>query len=88
MLPNGTLNQDWLCWREPAVIYPTNRGREQNRTTVGFVREYNIVVSPAGLGTKVDCAGEGQQQFTLLELEVEIVAEDFRGRGFGVRRCV
>jgi hypothetical protein len=28
------------------------------------VREQNMVMSSVGLGTKNDCAGEGQQQFS------------------------
>jgi hypothetical protein len=28
------------------------------------VRQKNMVMSPAGLGTKNDCSGEGQKQFT------------------------
>jgi hypothetical protein len=28
------------------------------------VKELNVVMNPVGLGTKNDCAGEGQQQFT------------------------
>jgi hypothetical protein len=30
------------------------------------VREYNAVMSPVGLGTKNNCAGEVQQQFSSL----------------------
>jgi hypothetical protein len=29
------------------------------------MRKENMVLSPAGIGTKNDCAGEDQQQFTL-----------------------
>jgi hypothetical protein len=35
------------------------------------VREKNIVMGPAGPGTKNDCAGEAQQQFTRTDLEVK-----------------
>jgi hypothetical protein len=31
------------------------------------VTQYNMVMSPVGLGTKNHCAGEGQQQFTVLD---------------------
>jgi hypothetical protein len=33
-------------------------------TTPRIVRKSNMVMSPAGVGTKDYCAGEGQQQFT------------------------
>jgi hypothetical protein len=28
------------------------------------IRQYNMVVSPVGFGTKYHCTGEGQQQFS------------------------
>jgi hypothetical protein len=31
--------------------------------TPRVMRQKNMVVSPAGLGAKNDCVGEGQQQF-------------------------
>jgi hypothetical protein len=35
-----------------------------NCMTPRFVTQENMVMSPAGLGTKNDCACKGQQQFT------------------------
>jgi hypothetical protein len=35
-----------------------------NSYTVKVVRQKNMVMGLTGLGTKNDCAGEGQQQFT------------------------
>jgi hypothetical protein len=58
---HGSRYQDLLCWRGPAVIYPTDR---QTKQVFQAVREQNIVMSPVGLGTKNDWAGEGHQQLT------------------------
>jgi hypothetical protein len=44
-------NSNLMCWKFV--------DDSQSRETL------NMVMSPAGLGTKNDCAGEGQQQFTL-----------------------
>jgi hypothetical protein len=46
-------------------------GRDPNMAHEGVlkapraVRQWNMVMSPAGLGTKNDCAGEGQQPSTV-----------------------
>jgi hypothetical protein len=50
-------------------------------------------MSPARLGTKDDCAGKGQQLFTLLnptvswESEVRVSSYHSRALSFIVRRC-
>jgi hypothetical protein len=46
---------------------PQQQHSQHIRQTVpmlGVVRQKNMVISPAEPGTKNDCAGEGQQQFT------------------------
>jgi hypothetical protein len=37
----------------------------ESRTTPRIVGRKNMVMSPTGLGTNKDCAGEYHQQFTL-----------------------
>jgi hypothetical protein len=45
----------------------------------GVMRQKNMVMSPVGSGTKTDCAGEGQQQFTSTEPnQVEAIEELLR----------
>jgi hypothetical protein len=43
------------------------------------MRQKNMVMIPVGPGTKIDCAGEGQQQFTSTEPnKVEVTEELLR----------
>jgi hypothetical protein len=63
-----TWNQEWLRWRGPAEIYSSNRPTsedEESCTTLRNVRQKNTLMSRAELGSKNDCAGEGQQKYTV-----------------------
>jgi hypothetical protein len=43
----------------------TRGGGGSSGTTPRVIIQRNMVMSPAGPGIKIDCAGEGQQQFTV-----------------------
>jgi hypothetical protein len=52
-----TLNQEWLCWWGPAVIYPTHQLRGVRQKEKRAVTQKNMVVSPKRPETRKDCAG-------------------------------
>jgi hypothetical protein len=68
--PDGTRNQELLCRRGPAAVYPTDRprtmaqGRLEILKATRTVREWSVVTGVVGLWTKNPCAGEDQQQFS------------------------
>jgi hypothetical protein len=47
------------------------------------MRQENMVMGPAGPETKNDCAGEGQQQITGLDLATLSVAQSMQQRMIG-----
>jgi hypothetical protein len=57
------------CWNKRAYIEFSRAGSDL--TTPRAVKQYNMVTSPVGLGTKNDCADEDQQEFTRLETTVQ-----------------
>jgi hypothetical protein len=53
-----------MHWQGPVAIY-ANQTLEDTYDSVRVVRYKNIVMGPAGPGTKNDCAGEDQQVLPL-----------------------
>jgi hypothetical protein len=65
--PDRTRIQERLCWGRPAEAYCYARTLKeicyQGRDSFRAATQKNIVMRPAGSGTKNDCAGEGLQKF-------------------------
>jgi hypothetical protein len=70
----GARNQERLCWLRPAAIFHITSDQvpcdRKSQDSVTVVRNKYMAMGLLGPGTKNDCAGKDQQQFTRLTITV------------------